>query len=123
MVKSLCRYYAIEIDGKAFDSTQFRVLLLFFDGIFYYSMLRLIVPTTLHVPFTVLFYCLRMIDLFGYSSVLGYFIFGTVPSGKSNTTLGNTMRSVMFVRIIAACCQFREGIDFFFFATGDDIFL
>jgi len=114
---------AISIDGSSFDSTQFKIILFCIDLYIYTSILMITPLHTLHFPFMVIFTALSTLDIIGYSSVIGYIVRGTVPSGKSNTTLGNSQRSAFYVRLIAISAQLIEGIDFTFRATGDDIFI
>lgn len=114
---------AISIDGSSFDSTQFKIILFCIDLYIYTSILMITPLHTLHFPFMVIFTALSTLDIIGYSSVIGYIVRGTVPSGKSNTTLGNSQRSAFYVRLIAISAQLIEGIDYTFRATGDDIFI
>lgn len=113
---------AIEIDGSSFDSTQWKVILFFLDYTLYSLFLSIIV-TTVHVSLPILKVALGQIDIVGYSFIIGYIVNGTVASGKSNTTLGNTQRSAFYVRYIAINAKLREGKHFCFKATGDDILI
>jgi len=114
---------AIEIDGKSFDSTQWKSIIFGLDVNFYLNILSITAKSCLHVSESIMRVCLQSVDIIGYSPLLGYTTYGTVASGRSNTTLGNTQRSAFYVRYIASQARLIEGVDYILRCTGDDILI
>lgn len=55
-----------------------------------------------------------------YNEYIKYNIIGTQPSGKMNTSQGNTLRALMYIRYAMHKINMTEGIDYFVEACGDD---
>jgi len=58
-----------------------------------------------------------------FDKVIRYTMEGTQITGGMNTSLDNTTRSLMYMRLIASQLDMVEGVDYFIEAAGDDTIL
>jgi len=108
-------------DGSAFDSTQHREILEVADVEFYNSLIDVVDLVDSLVCESEIRRYVSWIDHRGYGKWHAYTLSGTQPSGKSNTTEGNTRRTVLYYAFIC----FAAGILKFvkMLAKGDDVIL
>jgi transcription antitermination factor NusG len=117
-------YVVVCIDGSAFDSTQWEAIMLALDTELYDQLIELHKNDILqYCDVELLKLIIREYNMVVHCKIAQFFKNGTVPSGKMNTSDGNTRRSSSYVRYGAMKANLIYGVDFFCECCGDDIII
>jgi len=127
------QYRVFCVDGSAFDSTQHKSIYETVNVPIYLHFLpRLqhLLPDFIPLPFleAIIRETTQTVILKDNSGevYIKYVIYGTQATGKMDTTLGNTLRNIVYIIFIGTRAGLTYNLvrkDFFFLAAGDDTWI